>query len=738
MGGVAVVTAAVGSMVAWRAPATAESELPEAADAQYTFCVANPEPGVAELTRLFDTEPAGVVGADYQRAHALGDGRVLWTFQDAEIRQPDGGFRRIHNLGVLQDHNCFTVLYSGTRSNPRAWLFAAETTPLKHWFWPLDSALGSDGRLYVYVAEMVERSPTGYLEHTEPISTRVAVFDPATNSVAGTETPPDSSAALYGWSTATDTRWTYLYAHCYRQFGFDAYIFTHAFDASCAGEVRVARVPRGDLWATAQYWDGGRWQADPGRAAPLRGLADDRVNASQFTYTGNRFWVVDKEGDWWGDTTYVYVADTATGPFRQIAAIPEPRKCADCNTFFADWVPPEAIARPAGTLVFGLSHNRWTGEVTADYRPTFHTVRGVPYPVDAGQTLRVHVADAGSGNPDDAAAAAINVTAVDPAVPGYLTVFPCGAAVPLASNVNYGQPGRATATANLAISALGPDGDVCVYSSASADVVIDLAGTFGTTSDDADDGFVPATAPRRLVDTRDGTRPDAGGVVEIAVPADAAAASGAVLNLTAVTPDGPGFLTAYPCAEGQPPTSNLNYLTGDIVAALAVVAPDAYGKVCVYTHAAADVVVDYAGAFTGGAYTGLTSAVRLADTRESGTAGDGVTLHVALPDDIDGTATLTVTAVEPAGPGFLTVHACDQALPTASNVNYAEGRTTGRATANLVLATPATDHTVCVYTATGTDVLVDLAGTLTPGHGYTSLPNPRRLIDTRVVGFDHR
>ena len=34
---------------------------------------------------------------------------------------------------------------------------------------------------------------------------------------------PNSSTDLYGFDIASDEQWTYLYSHCYRQFGFTAF-----------------------------------------------------------------------------------------------------------------------------------------------------------------------------------------------------------------------------------------------------------------------------------------------------------------------------------------------------------------------------------------------------------------------------------------------------------------------------------------------------------------------------------
>jgi hypothetical protein len=49
----------------------------------------------------------------------------------------------------------------------------------------------------------------------------------------------------------------------------------------------------------------------------------------------------------------------------------------------------------------------------------------------------------------------------------------------------------------------GADGSVCLYTSATSDIIVDIAGWF---SGDATNGFVGST-PKRLVDTRDGTGP---------------------------------------------------------------------------------------------------------------------------------------------------------------------------------------------------------------------------------------
>jgi len=77
------------------------------------------------------------------------------------------------------------------------------------------------------------------------------------------------------------------------------------------------------------------------------------------------------------------------------------------------------------------------------------------------------------GVPNDAGAVMLNVTAVSPGAPGFLTVFPCANTMPLASSVNYG-PGDVVANAVLA--KIGAGGKVCIYSLAAIDIVVDVTG----------------------------------------------------------------------------------------------------------------------------------------------------------------------------------------------------------------------------------------------------------------------
>lgn len=125
--------------------------------------------------------------------------------------------------------------------------------------------------------------------------------------------------------------------------------------------------------------------------------------------------------------------------------------------------------------------------------------------------------------------------------------------------------------------------------------------------------FAPLAAPVRVLDTRgapdgataDGQHVNVGPIPagttyvlpingRAAVPANAGSAA---LNVTAVSPTGPGCLTIFPCGQPRPNASNVNYVTGQIVPNAIISKIGDNGSICIFTYATTNVIVDVAGTF---------------------------------------------------------------------------------------------------------------------------------------------
>ena len=356
----------------------------------------------------------------------------------------------------------------------------------------------------------------------------------------------------------------------------------------------------------------------------------------------------------------------------------------------------------------------------------------------AGSTLALTVAGRGSVA-GTAQAALLNVTAVSPVGTGWVTVYPCGAAQPTASNLNVV---AGVNVANVVVSQLGTDGQVCIFTSVATHLVVDVGGTAPLAS------AYSARVPQRFMETRVGaqfTTVDgqfqgagqlAGGTItELqvtgrgtpAVPADAAAV---VLNVTAVTSPSNGWVTVFPCGATQPTASNLNFVPGRSVANSVLVGVGTAGKVCVYNSSATHLIVDVVGVLEATAHSFIATPVRLLETRngaqfttfdhlfEGGgqiAAGQTVELNVGARVSGNNGVTfvwLNITSLQSSAGGYVIVHSCDVARPTASNLNFPAGTTV----ANAVVAELSDDGTVCIYTSATTHLVVDIGGIVIDGY----------------------
>ena len=237
-----------------------------------------------------------------------------------------------------------------------------------------------------------------------------------------------------------------------------------------------------------------------------------------------------------------------------------------------------------------------------------------PRPLGANQVLEVPVSGVGGVPASGVSGVALNVTAVLPEADGHVTVWPCGSPRPETSSVNFVRGG---VSPNAVVVPVDATGKVCVWTYASTDVLVDVSAWFGeSASMDA--------ASERLVDTRKGigtsaVRLPAGQVLEVPVSGvggvPASGVSGVALNVTAVLPEADGHVTVWPCGSPRPETSSVNFVRGGVSPNAVVVPVDATGKVCVWTYASTDVLVDVSAWFGESASMDAASE-RLVDTRK--------------------------------------------------------------------------------------------------------------------------
>ena len=346
----------------------------------------------------------------------------------------------------------------------------------------------------------------------------------------------------------------------------------------------------------------------------------------------------------------------------------------------------------------------------------------------------------------------INVTAITPSTEGFITVGPRPAGVgdvfndqftykdwPTASNLNT-KVGETVP--NLVLARVGAGGKIRLYNfNYPTHMVADVAGWFDSsalTSTSSGSSFY-GVPPQRLVDTRNGVGDASvvdGGkfapldsrtftVAGIAgVPSNV---ESVVLNITAVSPTGTGWVTAYPDNTTRPDASNLNLNLKSDRSNLAVVKVGSNGKIRLFVaESATHLIVDVFGYFkTATGTEGKTTTInptRIFDTRNGiGTTkarmnpGQTRAVQVAGAFGVPSNATavyLNVTSVNASAWGWLAVWPTGLPMPNSSNVNFPGGSIVP----NMAIVQLGANGTLQIYNdagvsgTTSSDVLIDVLG----------------------------
>lgn len=335
------------------------------------------------LDRFLAERIGPVLGLDYQHVYPLGGQRYLWLFQDTFVDHSGLATRLdqavfVHNSALVQDGACFQLLHRGTPAQPASFEGGLGEQRLTRWFWPMGGELTPAG-LQVFWVEMVkdayEPGPGDGLGW-HPQTTYLATYDPGTLARTSFQPAADPGVApIYGYAVSSDDTHTYLFGNTFeqnlvREGGFEN-------GPHSATEMRLARVPRGDLMAPPEYRTADGWSSDAAQAVAIsqRYWVENPMQPRWF----DGVWTsVTKLDGYWGDHLVVDVANDPWGPWTTVAREWLSPRGGDAlmNTYHAHLMPWRDAA---GNLVAVISQNaramtRDAFPSPARYRPQARTI----------------------------------------------------------------------------------------------------------------------------------------------------------------------------------------------------------------------------------------------------------------------------------------------------------------------------------------------------------------------------
>lgn len=181
---------------------------------------------------------------------------------------------------------------------------------------------------------------------------------------------PSSTVVEWGAASAVADGWLYLYGTSTRRLP-----GIHGF------ALRVARVRPGAVYDMARwrFWDGLRWQSDPGVAAALLPEQGGVSQTLSVWRQDGRWHVLSKRDEFLGQDVVVWPATSPVGPFDTAYVVAElPCDTATGELRYMPLAHPGLLPRH-GSVVVSFSRNSTdVGEVCASptgYRPHFLRVR---------------------------------------------------------------------------------------------------------------------------------------------------------------------------------------------------------------------------------------------------------------------------------------------------------------------------------------------------------------------------
>ncbi len=292
--------------------------------------------------------------ADVGTSALLGDGRVFWAFGDT-IRKPRIQPGLVSNSILVSSGVCLSQLLTDDVGP----IVPEHEHGLSHW--PMSAvrvpATPADGEgvrdvVVVYYSRVQRDARQWDFIYR---GTTAAVYAVAADGVPRLTrlvelTPDHVDPGQINWGAAAavvDTDHVYVYGT--RNTG-EAYVYGH--------ELYVARAPidRATDGAALQYWDGGVWQPDSSRAAPVLPAADGVSQTLSVDRVNGRWIALSKIGGDLGDTVGLWSSDRPSGPWTRTEVLSSPAGLDTGDLQYTPLAHPEILTTP-GSLLVSVSRN---------------------------------------------------------------------------------------------------------------------------------------------------------------------------------------------------------------------------------------------------------------------------------------------------------------------------------------------------------------------------------------------
>ncbi len=317
-----------------------------------------------QFNSLFANDAGNWLGADGAYSVPLPDGRSVWLFGDTILgkRNPDGSRQPtafINNSFLVQQGDKLTLLHGGSDVHP-----SAEITPTNPatWYWTAGGLVEGD-KLRVFLIQL-QRAGNGTpgFDFTS-VGSAIASFALPDLTLDSVAPMPFSSTVQYGDSFIEDSDYTYIY-------GLE--------DLQAKKYGHVARVRRGQVLGSWQFYTGAGWSNDPHASARI---SSDVSNLSVFKQ-GNGYVLIGMEtGFGFGKNIIAYSSCSPLGPWLNRTVLYTVPEATDSVITYLAIAHPEFSTGGPMLISYCLNDTKAQSSVdTSIYRPHFIRVSFAPQP----------------------------------------------------------------------------------------------------------------------------------------------------------------------------------------------------------------------------------------------------------------------------------------------------------------------------------------------------------------------